>query len=211
MVLMSRALDSFSESDAQFLMTAATQVALAVDNAQLYEATKSRALTDGLTGLYNHVHFLERIREAISRHARYHELFSLVLMDVDRLKRCNDTRGHLVGDQLLRTVAEAIRQEKRVSDVSACYGGDEFALLLYRTTPKQAREVMDRIRRKAMTQVVRQKLIPRTEFGLSAGIAHIKAQSIPENELIQQADSALYRAKGLGGNNTVIYSNSLQP
>jgi diguanylate cyclase (GGDEF)-like protein len=120
----------WSGRDIAFCQTIASQAAMAVRNAQLYEDLQRRADRDSLTGLLNHRAFYERLGQELSRAQREGTQVGVMTLDLDDFKSINDTRGHLAGDRTLALVAEALREGSRDSDVAGRLGGDEFALIL---------------------------------------------------------------------------------
>src|ERR1043166_7614379 len=118
------------ERDHQRLLEAlALQIAAALQNAHLYEL----AMVDGLTGLFMRRYFDARIEEEIERSKRYGSAFSVVMIDVDDFKHLNDSHGHLIGDRVLRGIANVIKSQMRGVDTAARYGGGGAALVLPRT------------------------------------------------------------------------------
>jgi GAF domain-containing protein len=112
----------------------AEQAAVAIEHARLYKRVQDQAVTDGLTGLYNHRHFYERLEHEIARAKRYGTPVSLLMIDLDDFKRFNDRNGHLAGDAVLRGMAAVLQSELRQNlDVAARYGGEEFAVILPNT------------------------------------------------------------------------------
>ena len=115
---------------------------MALENARLYEL----ATVDGLTGLYVRRYFDSRLKEELERSRRFDTSFSVVLLDIDDFKKLNDTHGHVVGDRVLREVAQAVRSSMRGVDIAARYGGEEFAFILPRTAIVDAHAAAERIR-----------------------------------------------------------------
>ncbi|MEI6450337.1 MAG: diguanylate cyclase [Actinomycetes bacterium] len=110
------------------------QAAVAIEHARLYRREQGRAITDGLTGLFNHRYFYERLEQEIARARRYGTPVSLLMIDLDDFKAFNDRHGHLAGDAVLREVADVLRSELRAKlDIAARYGGEEFAVILPNT------------------------------------------------------------------------------
>ncbi|MDA1000330.1 MAG: diguanylate cyclase [bacterium] len=165
-----------------------------------------RAMIDGLTTLYNRGYFDERFAEELSRAQRHGHEVTLCLADLDNFKAINDTYGHLVGDRVLHEVARCFKVQLRTSDFAARYGGEEFVLILAETSLEGGALAAEKIR-KAITDMVfevspdpDEDLLQITcSFGISAYPVHGGTQ---EN-VIHQADRALYRAKAEGGNKVV--------
>jgi diguanylate cyclase (GGDEF)-like protein len=183
----------------------AGQAGIAVENARLYEATEQLSRTDGLTQLYNHRFFQERIQEEIKRSDRFRQKLSLMMIDVDDFKRVNDTHGHLVGDRVLREIARVLRGCLREVDVAARYGGDEFAIILPDTDLHQAVEVSERLRRAVNGHDFLHGPSP-SRLTLSVGVATRAPMSPLSSEgLLKAADEALFRAKREGRNSVAAY------
>jgi len=170
----------------------------------IYESTERSAVTDGLTGLANHVHFLQTARRELQRSKRYRLPMSLVLVDLDDFKRVNDTCGHLEGDRFLVKAAAVIRESLREFDTGARYGGEEFALLLPDTQRTGAYVVADRVRAKLETLHRRRKGVGVAT--LSGGIAAFPEDGADVETLLRRADEALYRAKADGKNRVALIS-----
>lgn len=186
------------------LKVLANQIAVSLDNARMYQAVESLATTDGLTGLYNRRTFQQRIEEMRERAHRQNRTLALILCDIDHFKKINDTRGHLVGDEVLRQIAKLLGETVRKVDVAARYGGEEFAILLEATEEDGARLLAERIRQET------EKLHMQSEKGpffctLSLGVATFPGDGLTTLELIARADAALYAAKHKGRNRVVCY------
>jgi diguanylate cyclase (GGDEF)-like protein len=120
----------WSKRDIQFCETIASQAALAIRNAQMYEDLRSRVDRDPLTGLYNHRAFYQRLEQELERSQRSGRPLTVMMLDLDDFKALNDSRGHLAGDAALRNTADALRSVCRAGDVAARLGGDEFGLIM---------------------------------------------------------------------------------
>ncbi len=120
----------WSKRDIQFCETIASQAALAIRNAQMYEDLRSRVDRDPLTGLLNHRAFYQRLEQELERAARSGRPLTVMMLDLDDFKALNDSSGHLAGDTALRRTGEALRSVCRAGDVAARLGGDEFGLIL---------------------------------------------------------------------------------
>jgi len=162
---------------------------------RLHAELEVRAITDGLTGLYNHAHFYQRLAEEIDRSQRYHRGFSIVMMDVDAFKYYNDSRGHQAGDTVLHLIADCIRAAIRRSDTAFRYGGDEFAAILLNADSSRAQRVVNRINRLLAARLKEMDDAATTWLGLSAGVASFPQDATTTDELVRVADAALYDAK----------------
>ncbi len=166
----------------------------------LYEDARQRAVTDGLTGLYNHGHFKELLALEFARCKRYGAPLTLLLVDIDHFKKINDTFGHLTGDVVLRRVSHALRGQVRDCDWVARYGGEEMAILLPSTDLKGALVVAERIRRFVRDMVfITEEKVQTPPITVSIGVAQQRKTDTP-TELINRADLALYHAKSNGRN-----------
>jgi diguanylate cyclase (GGDEF)-like protein len=163
------------------------------------------AFRDGLTGLYNHRTFHERLREETARARRYQKQLSLIFCDIDHFKTLNDQDGHPLGDEILRRVGEILKGDSgergRESDVVARYGGEEFCLLLPETPKAGARVKADRL-----CQAVRGATLPNgRHITMSFGVASFPEDAKNAEELLAFADHALYVAKHGGRNQVQVY------
>jgi diguanylate cyclase (GGDEF)-like protein len=177
---------------------------LATLNAELLEANRAlaqAAVTDGLTGLKNHRAFQEALHSAAQMAERLQQPLSLIMFDIDHFKQFNDTFGHPAGDELLRQVAQVLRESARAYDVAARYGGEEFALLLPNTTLEQAVQVAERLR-----QQIRAIENPHAPVSASFGVATYR-RGTPPATLVYEADAALYRAKRSGRDQVCVYQS----
>ncbi len=162
---------------------------------RLHAELQVRAITDSLTGLYNHAHFFQRLAEEINRSKRYGRGFAVVMMDVDKFKQFNDTRGHQAGDETLRLVAECIRAGLRRSDIAFRYGGDEFAAILLNADSSRAQTIAKRVNR-CLTRRLQEADDPAAAWlGLSVGVACFPDDATTADDLVKVADAALYDAK----------------
>jgi diguanylate cyclase (GGDEF)-like protein len=160
------------------------------------------AVTDGLTGLYNHRRFQEALHAELLRCERHKRPLAVLMIDVDFFKRVNDTKGHPVGDVLLRRLGEVLSQDLRQTDLVARYGGEEFAVLLPETTKTEAFQVAERMR-----EAVEQGLNTTMQWGqkitVSLGVATFPEDAKTAELLLEAADQALYTAKRQGRNRVV--------
>lgn len=165
---------------------------------RLVSQLRDLATTDPLTGLLNRRGLLARLDEFAASALRYQHDLALAAIDIDGLKAVNDTRGHSVGDQLLRAAADAIRTGIRASDAPARVGGDEFVILLPRTAAPQAAIVAARIQ-STFDKAARELALDPASVGMSVGIATLDADAESPTRLLDRADIAMYRAKHEGG------------
>jgi len=181
----------------------ASQAGIVIENARLFTQATVRANTDGLTGLYNHRHFHERLEQEIARGSRFGTRFSLIMLDIDLFKAYNDIYGHQAGDRILRRIAGHIKSSIRNLDMAFRYGGEEFAVILPETWFDDAYKVAERIR-----QTIESKMSARAmPVTVSLGVASWPADGVMAEEIIGCADTALYRAKQTGRNRTCMSSD----
>ena len=163
------------------------------------EEVERLAITDSLTGLYNHRHLFELAGREFQRARRYQLPLSVMMVDIDEFKRVNDTYGHAIGDQVLQGVSESCRKELREVDVIGRYGGDEFVALLPETGLSAACQVAERLRKSIAEKVLDTKAGQIT-VTVSLGIAVLDDEHLTPETLIDRADQALYVAKHNGRN-----------
>lgn len=171
----------------------AAYAALALQNAWLVERIRASAATDGLTGIANRATFDTVLKKELARGTRSSQPVSLVMLDLDNFKQLNDTHGHLVGDQVLREVAQVLSAHCRQLDTAARFGGEEFALILPGCDRSDAVVIAERLR----VAIERDVLTPIT---VSAGVASYPGHAKECDALVAAADAALYRAKHAGRN-----------
>ena len=197
----------YSHEDLELVMSMAKQASNIIENAQLYSQAVTRANTDGLTGLYNHRHFHERLDHEIARGSRFGTTFSLIMLDIDLFKAYNDIHGHLAGDEILRRIAVCIQTSIRSLDIAFRYGGEEFTIILPEARLDDAHKVAERIR-KTIASRTSFKAPPITA---SLGVANWPIDGVMKAEIISCADAALYRAKQTGRNRTCLSSDVVKP
>jgi diguanylate cyclase (GGDEF)-like protein len=170
--------------------------------AERYRALRTLVMRDGLTGLFNHTAIKEDLIAKMSSASRSVTCVAVAMLDLDNFKKVNDTYGHQIGDQVLRTLSHLLRQRLRKSDVVGRYGGEEFIIIFPNTTSDVARMVLDKVRI-AFGNI--HHAAEQGEFcvGFSAGIADSR-QTISPDDLLAIADAALYRAKHSGKNRIVL-------
>jgi diguanylate cyclase (GGDEF)-like protein len=161
---------------------------------------KDLAIRDFLTGIYNRRFFMTSLEKEFYRSRRYETPMSLIILDLDDFKEINDRHGHQHGDQVLVTVAGVIRRESRDSDIPARFGGEEFVVLAPETEIDQGMELAKRLREKVAESGIT------ASFGLTA---FPNGRSRFPDDLIRQADEALYEAKRKGKNQVVSAAGEL--
>ena len=165
---------------------------------------QAEARVDPKTGLYNARYFATTLEAEITRASRFERPMSLIMADLDLLRDINNSYGHLAGDAVLQGIAEIFRAQLRHYDVPARFGGEEFSILLPETPPEQALEIAERIRRAvAEREFEIETAAEPIRATVSLGVAAYPKDGSDANELIHQADLAVYRAK-LQGRNRVL-------
>ncbi len=194
----------FTPEDEDMLLNLAFHSALAIEKVQLHEEVLKIAATDGLTGLYNHRTFQEKLKEELERARRFKHKVALVMIDIDHFKKFNDTYGHPKGDEMLQRVACVIKDNIRTIDFAARYGGEEFAIILPEVSEEGAMVVAERIRQKVQQHVFEING-EKVSITISAGIAIYPDDATTREELIDKADKALYLSKRTGRNRVSTY------
>lgn len=200
---------SISEYEKNVLEILTNQTSIGISNAMLFEKINLMATTDGLTGVYNHRFFQEKLGEEIERASRYNEKLVFMILDIDFFKKVNDTYGHPVGDLVLKSISQCLKSEARKVDIVARYGGEEFAVIMVQTGKEGGLKFAERLR----------ETIQRKEIFFTGGKLNVTASiglsCFPEDArdkptLIEKADKALYRAKKTGRNRVVVYDSSIE-
>jgi len=205
LILASRKPNAYSGRQIKLLEKVALQIAAPIENAQLYARVEQKSRIDELTGLFNRRHFEERLKEEVSRHARYGDVFSIFMLDLDNFKTYNDVYGHPAGDILLSQIGEIIRSSVRNADQAFRYGGDEFVVILPQTVRDDAYVVAERVRDQVAGEMEKKSLT----VTCSIGLASYPADGVISQDLVTGADTALYYAKWTGGNRTYLSSKVL--
>lgn len=193
--------NAFGEHDERVLSILAGSTALALVNADLHRQMEKLTVEDELTGLHNFRYFRTRLEDEKRRAVRYDQPLSLIMIDIDWFKKLNDRHGHEIGNLALKQVACVIAACVRDVDVLARYGGEEFIVILPHTGTREAQTIGERIRRH----------IEDAQFGpdaagrpihitASIGVSCYPENGVPEDDLVESVDQALYRAKGAGKN-----------
>jgi diguanylate cyclase (GGDEF)-like protein len=165
---------------------------------------QAEARLDAKTGLYNSRHFAHALERELSRAKRYERPLSLIMVDLDLLRNTNNTFGHLAGDAVLRGVGDIFRAQVRTHDVPARFGGEEFAIILPETSPEQALELAERIRRAVAVRSFRAETSTKPlQATISLGVSSYPRDAADPTQLVHRADLAVYRAKVLGRNRVV--------
>jgi diguanylate cyclase (GGDEF)-like protein len=201
---------SFTQREIKLCQVIANMAGNALANAHLFESMElanleleKLAITDGLTGIYNHRHFRMRLDEEVSRAQRYGAALSCIMLDIDYFKSINDAFGHGHGDIVLMDIADVIKNNVRKTDMVARYGGEEFVVLLPQTEREgafiQAERIRNAVKRYRCTGSDRCIMVT-----ASLGVATFPSEEIKSgDDLVGWADKALYEAKNSGRDRTV--------
>ena len=202
----------FNEDDLSLIQSFATQAAIVMER-QLFinktEELKKLTITDPLTGLLNRRYLTERLKNELARSERHLHPLCLLMLDLDGFKRCNDSRGHLFGDSILKNVAKILYHTVRSMDIVARYGGDEFMVLLPETGEPMAKDIAERM----LSNIMRKVALPPDEAApgprtltASIGIACFPEHGDTVELLLENVDKAMYRAKNMGKNRIEVFS-----
>lgn len=185
----------------EMLKTIGSQIGIAIENAMLYEQTRTLSLHDHLTGLPNRRFLQLELERNFAKSKRYGTALSLLMIDIDHFKRFNDTNGHTAGDALLADIARIMLKEIRETDLAVRYGGEEFLILLPEASFEQAFDIADRMRR-----TIADKTPVTVSVGLSSFIENMESHTT----LVCDADRALYAAKTTGKNRVEGFNHQMR-
>ena len=164
--------------------------------------------TDSKTGLFNHGYFMQQVENELRRASRFDRPLTIIMADLDLLRNINNTYGHLAGDEVLVAIAAIFKRAVREYDVVARFGGEEFAILLPETSAEQAFERGEKIRQTIeQTQFAISTSVTPISVTVSMGIAGRERFDQPAQEIIHNADTALYHSKLRGRNKTYVCAN----
>jgi diguanylate cyclase (GGDEF)-like protein len=204
MVSVARGDRPFTAGERELFAYLTNQASVSVENVDLHETVQRQAVTDELTGLFNHRRFQEVMTAEVERARRYGHELGLIMLDIDNFKQVNDTHGHLQGDMVLREVAQVLRQSSREIDEPARYGGEEMAVALPQTDLEGAVQFAERVRRRI--EALELPLLDSDgvlRVTASFGAASLAAAGgVDKDALVAAADGALYQAKRAGKNRT---------
>ncbi|HMQ10072.1 MAG TPA: sensor domain-containing diguanylate cyclase [Oligoflexia bacterium] len=207
-VIMHKINNALSFEQRHMLEVFSQHTAVAIKNAKMVDRLETLATTDGLTGVLNHRSFQDILDAELLRCQRHPGDISVVLVDIDHFKQFNDQYGHPVGDEVLKKVAQKLKDSVRKVDYVFRYGGEEFALILVNTAAKEAHILAQRI----------VKDIAKSQFNLkgyklkitvSMGLASFPETAQKKEELVARADQALYQSKLNGRNQVTLYNHDI--
>jgi diguanylate cyclase (GGDEF)-like protein len=189
-----------TRNDISSLINFATQAGMALETIRLHEKVRQLSVTDELTRIYNRRYFEKYLEDEITRTKRYKRSCGLLYLDVDHFKQINDRFGHPAGDEVLKALAQFLKEDLRSIDVVARLGGDEFGIILPEIPPQGVLTVAQRLRQKVSGALENVNGLAKKgqKITLSIGVATFPEQADSAEELVKQADNSLYRAKTSG-------------
>lgn len=193
-----------SVDDMDFMALTSHQISVGIEKASLFMKTEQLSQLDGLTSLYNHRVFDEKLEQEVSKRSRTGKPLSLIMLDIDHFKQFNDNFGHQEGDAILKELAVVIKSQCRHTTMDMCfrYGGEEFSVILPELELGSALKVADRMRTIVENHPFRIKeKNPGTDLTISIGVAGLSgSDEVKPEELLKMADEALYASKRNGRN-----------
>ena len=189
------------DDELSFLNLFARQIELAITIANLFETVKKQAVTDHLTNLFNRRFFEDALHREATRSLRTKQPFCLIGLDLDHLKRINDTYGHSMGDKAIATIANVINKTSRSVDVPSRYGGEEFFIILPNINAQGGVAAAERLR-----VAIEQSVVEGLPEGITAslGVASFIEQTTNIDELFEMCDKAMYSSKQKGRNQVTL-------
>ncbi len=202
---------TFTDEDLGLLQAIGSFITMAMERSDLHEraeALKEISITDPMTGLLNRRYFQERLTEEIERTRRHALPVCLMMIDIDDFKKINDKYGHLIGDEVLKEVAQIIRNTIRTIDVASRFGGEEFTVILPHTTKEDAGRIATRLCELiSKGSALQKKINGMANLTVSIGLASFPEDAETINALIDSADKALYKAKHSGKNQVFVFNS----
>ena len=195
----------------QLAVTMSETIKLSLSNLRLRDELRQQAIHDPLTGLFNRRYLDETLPRELYRAQRRKTPLSIVMLDTDDFKQCNDTFGHGTGDTVLCEVGRTLRENLRKSDISCRYGGDEFVLVLPDSSVADTQARLEEIRTSLTGLKIRSGEKALGTITISAGIAQTPEHGTTASELLRAADEAMYSAKLAGGDRIAIYPAARTP
>ncbi|NQT90806.1 MAG: diguanylate cyclase [Candidatus Omnitrophica bacterium] len=182
----------------------ANQFSMVLERIRLYELVQELAITDGLTGVFVRRYFMERFTGELERARYFNTQVSFLMIDIDNFKRINDKYGHLVGDVVLKEIAQTLKRNLREIDFIGRYGGEEFSVIMPDTAKEAAAVAGERLRSAVEASEIKaydEKIM----LTVSIGVSTFPHDTGDLNQLIDKADQMLYKAKGAGRNGVKVY------
>lgn len=195
------------EKDMHMVLDLADRVAVVISHAELFAKVELESITDPMTGLFNRRHFEGQLSKEIDRYQRFGHPFSFIIIDLDYLKKINDTLGHDYGDAAIKHIGNVLKKSVRDVDTVARFGGEEFVVLLPETDLKWARMVAERI----CTSIREKSVEGIGTVTASVGVAVFPRDADDKEKLFELADKALFLAKHRGRNQVCTVAEDLMP
>ncbi len=190
-----------SDEDLELLNTITNQASTAIQNARQYKKISELATIDPLTKVFNRRKLMELFDMEVERAKNFDHYLSIILLDIDDFGHYNNTHGHPAGDQLLREFARILKENSRPVDIVSRYGGEEFLLVLPGLKPKEAKDIAEKLRKTLEeTYFEGEEMQPLSRVTASFGVATSMDRTLTKEELIREADKALYKSKAAGKN-----------
>ncbi|MDP2831226.1 MAG: sensor domain-containing diguanylate cyclase [Candidatus Omnitrophota bacterium] len=194
----------FNQDDLRFLSLVADLGVVALENSLLFQKTQDLAIHDNLTALYTRGYFIDRLRDEVRRVQRLDQHLSLMMIDIDFFKQYNDKFGHIVGDLVLKKMGILLKDTLSEFNPLICrFGGEEFLVMLSGVNKKKSFIIAEELRQR----IQKEKIMLRrqvTHITVSIGVASLPLDTKDEDELVQQADKAMYTAKEKGRNQVCL-------
>jgi diguanylate cyclase (GGDEF)-like protein len=187
--------EDFSLEDLQKIETVADFASIAIENAMLYQKSEKLAITDDLTGLYNSRHFFQSSEKEINKAKKNKIPISFIFLDLDYFKNVNDIYGHQIGGQIIKEVGKVIKKNVSAKYIIARYGGDEYIMILPRTSCEEAFKVAEKLRKKIKNWEFLKEQNLNIRLTASFGVATYPVHAKTVYELVQLADKAMYVIK----------------
>lgn len=195
----------FTKDNIELLDIIASRITKVLENNKLYNEVKENSITDGLTRLYNYRYFYQVLKREMQKNLKQDKKIFVIMIDIDKFKQFNDKYGHIVGDKVLREIANIIKENIRRQDHAARYGGEEFAIILPDSNIDIARKVAERIKEKVKLVAEKIEELKGKDIFItvSVGIACYPHCAQDIISLIEKADKRMYSSKESGGDNVV--------
>ncbi len=198
----------FDDSDQKLLELLSSTLGYILSWLKEFQKIHNSSIHDGLTGVLNRKAFNDRMEEEVNRSNRSNQSLCIIMFDLDKFKRINDTYGHPYGDYVIKSTAQILKNSVRNIDIVARYGGEEFVVILVDTDSIKSRHVAERMVKNVADFDFDFNDV-KVRMTISAGMSEFPKNSTKKESLIQIADESLYEAKNQGGNMVCISNKNL--